>query len=167
MPSHRMSFFQLLWELRKRQICPAVVVFGGLWMLIQRKATVHYLCSIQSSEWAARLWVYRGKVNMGCTLPRITSIKWISLFHVRYLQSFSTINSGMQECKQLAVTQKYLRVTAKKLDMMRILTVFCDLEKGISMWDARSIRLQIFSRLKMLPFMKPSRSHIMTLHLVS
>lgn len=147
-PPRRTSFFQLLGGLRKRQIWIALVAFGGLWALTQSKDAVRLLCFAQGCEWAARQWHCRGKVSAGWILPRINSTKWIFLFSARYLQTFGTINSGMREHKQLAVSQHYWRVISKKLATVIMFYIFCDPEKAahpircwVSIWDARSIGL--------------------------
>lgn len=69
----------------------------------------------------------------------------VIFLRTRYLQSLSTINSGMWEYKQPAVSQLYGRITLKKLVAMIMLCVFYDPEKWarffqwFSIWDAVSV----------------------------
>lgn len=103
--------------------------FGHLWTLTQSKDAVRLLCSAPGCEWAVRRGFCQERVSAAWTLTRINSTKWF-FFSTRYLQSLSTINSGMWEYKQPAVSQLYGRITFKKLVAMIMLCVFCDPEKG-------------------------------------
>lgn len=84
------------------------------------KDAVHLLCSSPGCEWAASRGFCQERVSTAWTLTRINSTKWFFLC-TRYLQSLSTINSGMWEYKQPAVSQLYGKITFRKLVAMIML----------------------------------------------
>lgn len=140
---HRTSFFQLLGEPRKRQIwitLEASEQWHKAKMLCVFSTLLGVVSEHASSDTTEGRWAQAGLYPE--SIP-----KWIFFFGTGYLQSFSTINSGIREYKQLAVSQHCGRVTSNKLATI-MLCIFCDPEKGahpvqcwVSIWDARSIRL--------------------------